>query len=84
MPAHRSTSLLSIKAAHVKAGEVVVPVMTAVGEWTEISATPATWAALAFEVKAAQAGVRRRGFPRLGQDGQPKSPILKPGTGKLL
>lgn len=41
MPAPRTTSPLSIKPAFVKAGEVVVPVMTAVGEWAEIAATPA-------------------------------------------
>jgi len=80
MPALRTTSLLSIKAASVKAGEVVVPVMTAIGEWTEISATPAVWAALAFEIKAAQVRPAKR-RPRVAAS--ERAPITKP-TGNLL
>jgi hypothetical protein len=83
MPAPHPTSLLSIKPAFVKAGEVVVPVMIHVGEWAELSATPGMWDRIQAEVAAAQARTHKPG-PKVGQRGLPKTPITKPGTGKLL
>lgn len=87
----RHTPLLAIKPASVKAGQVIVPVLIGVGEWVEISATPAVWADLAASVQAAQdrpkeieakrqASRRRRSDAERAAAGEP---IPKPGATTL-
>jgi hypothetical protein len=43
-----STRLFGFKPPFVKDGEVVVPVLSGAGEWSELIATPATWQRMAL------------------------------------
>ena len=46
----RTTPLLSCKAPVVKPGEIRLPVLTAMGKWDELVATPETWRAIVTAV----------------------------------
>jgi hypothetical protein len=74
----RSTQLLGFKPPFVKDGEVAVPVLTGTGEWTEITATPVTWARMTRDIALAQEPIKP------GADAKARGPITKPGTGRIL
>jgi hypothetical protein len=80
----RSTPLLGFKPPYVKAGEVVLPVLTGTGDWHELIATPATWQRIGLSMGLLMDPVRAKPSPTPSPATSKREPVLKPGTRRIL